>query len=129
MSVMKRIGVVASALVLVGAVASPAFAADRTMSVPGGYMKHVDNGDIFRVCDTRADGKGIYGQLWYDSFYATGGYKIVLKLSDGGDAGCDSAVHDIGNKGHYVMTVCSGSYAPDPWPNHSNCTHSAGFNE
>ncbi|MFI8326878.1 hypothetical protein [Streptomyces sp. NPDC085529] len=130
MSVMKRMGVAGvSAVVLVGAVASPASAADLTMSIPGGYMKHVDDGDIFRVCDTRGDGHGIYGELWYDSFYTTGGYKLVLKLSDGGDAGCGSAVHDIGNNGHYVMSVCSGGYPSGPWPNSSTCTHSAGFNE
>ncbi|MFB7361282.1 hypothetical protein [Streptomyces hydrogenans] len=127
---MKRMGVVgASAVVLVGATTSPAFAADLTLSIPGGYMKHVDDGDIFKVCDNRGDGQGIYGELWYDSFLTTGGYKLVLKLSDGGDAGCDSAKHDIGNSGHYVMSVCSGSYPSGPWPNQSTCTHSAGFNE
>jgi hypothetical protein len=130
MSVMKRIGVVgAGAAVLVGAVASPASAADLTVEVPGGYMKHVDDGDIFKVCDTRGDGQGIYGTLWYDSFYTTGGYKLVLKLSDGGDSGCGRSVYDIGNNGHYVMAVCYGSYPTDPWPIGSACTHSAGFNE
>ncbi|MER5556519.1 hypothetical protein ABT001_33520 [Streptomyces sp. NPDC002793] len=131
MSVLSRAAVAgASAVALVAAMASPASAANKSISNGYGYMKHVDDGDIFRVCDTRAEGVGVYGTLWYDSFVTTGGYKRVLNLSDGGDSGCGRAVHDIGNGGHYVMTFCAKRYPTNPWDTaSSSCIHSAGFNE
>ncbi|WKN17499.1 hypothetical protein NEH83_26955 [Streptomyces sp. JUS-F4] len=131
MSVLGRAAVAAvSAVALVGMMASPASAADKTLSLGAvGYMKFIDKGDIFKVCDTRAEGSGVYGTLWYDSFVTTGGYKRVFNLSDGGDKGCGRKVHDIGNGGHYVMTVCPGRYPTNPWDLEGSCTHSGGFNE
>jgi hypothetical protein len=106
---------------------------NATISISEGSLKFIDDGDIFEICDTQADGDGVYGALYYNSYVYTDGYQRVMTLNDGGDAGCDKKGHDIGNGGTYVMTICWTRYPTGPFETSSTsggkCTHSAEFNE
>ncbi|MFJ3968131.1 hypothetical protein ACIPYR_08185 [Streptomyces parvus] len=62
-----------------------------------GYMLYQDDGDMFSVCDTNADGHGVEGQL-VDYYTGT----TYLYIDDGGDKGCDKKGYDI-RANHYVM--------------------------
>ncbi|MFE7108582.1 hypothetical protein ACFU98_05155 [Streptomyces sp. NPDC057575] len=62
-----------------------------------GKMTFIDDGDMFEVCDTRADGHGVEGQLVDDT------QRVLLYVDDGGDAGCDKKGYNIGNGTQYQM--------------------------
>lgn len=101
--------------------AGTAMADDKTISVSGrGTMTFIDDGDVFKVCDTKADGYGVTGELFYQPWI--GDERLVLTVDDGGDAGCDKGGYNVGNDGTYRMRLCwngPGSY----------CTWSGEFNE
>ncbi len=75
----------------------------------GGYkrgtMSHTDDGDVFRVCDTRADGHGVVGLL-YASEPITNDWSLLRAEDDGGDSGCDSFTYDIKGGNTYRMRIC-----------------------
>ncbi|MGW4874430.1 hypothetical protein [Streptomyces chartreusis] len=94
-------------LSMIIASATPSSAdSDKTVYLPGGrgYMKFHDNGDVFEVCDTKADGHGVAGMLW-EKNQVTQNAKTVLVLEDGGDSGCAKKGHDIGNVYTYSMNI------------------------
>ncbi|MFG5723428.1 hypothetical protein [Streptomyces murinus] len=104
-----------SRLAAVGAVTFTAIAAstvpasahsDKIVYLPNGrgYMKFYDNGDVFEVCDTKADGHGVTGQLWAKNQITQNG-STVFTLKDGGDKGCDKKAYDIGKLHTYSMQV------------------------
>jgi hypothetical protein len=94
----------AAAVILAGS-ASPAMAADITLTGYWGTMKFIDDGDVFQVCDTYADGQGVKGYIKYQPILGTAG--IIETIDDGGDAGCDKKGVNIGNDGDYQMIFCS----------------------
>ncbi|NUV71420.1 MULTISPECIES: hypothetical protein [unclassified Streptomyces] len=91
-----------------GTLASPAHAAEAgearasntniTVKSSRGYMIFHDDGDMFSICDTNADGHGVEGQL-VDYYTGT----TYLYIDDGGDSGCDKKGYDISSGTHYVM--------------------------
>ncbi|MFF9521363.1 hypothetical protein ACF1DV_05200 [Streptomyces achromogenes] len=96
----------AAAATVVGFAAGPAAAADQKVSLPynRGYMYFTDDGDVFKVCDTYADGYGVTGQL--RTLNSTGtGIVTVLTIDDGGDAYCDEKSYDIIGAKSYSMWV------------------------
>ncbi|MFF4726602.1 hypothetical protein ACFY3M_14850 [Streptomyces mirabilis] len=121
----------AGAAALVVATASPAFAANMRVETIRGYMTFTDDGDVFKVCDTLADGKGVYGAVFYNSYFTTSGYERVMTVSDGGDSGCDSKGYNIGNSGTYTFVMCWGQYPTGPFqsPLDSPCDSTGEFNE
>ncbi|MET9520894.1 hypothetical protein [Streptomyces coeruleorubidus] len=121
----------AGAAAMVVATASPAFAANMRVETIRGYMTFTDDGDVFKLCDTLADGKGVYGAVFYNSYIATDGYQRVMTMSDGGDAGCGSKGHNIGNGGSYTFVMCWGRYPTGPFENElsSPCDSTGEFNE
>ncbi|WP_329220220.1 hypothetical protein OG352_26270 [Streptomyces sp. NBC_01485] len=102
-----RAGVVAAAAVtLIGFAASPAAADNLKISLPNGRgtMEHIDGGDKFRVCDTRADGHGVKGQL--RGIDARNHIFVIMTINDGGDADCGVASHDIRLDTPHDMVLC-----------------------
>ncbi|MFI0449188.1 hypothetical protein [Actinomadura sp. 6N118] len=97
-----------------------AMADDKKITVPGrGTLTFIDDGDVFKICDTRADGRGVSGEVWYQPWI--GDEKIVLRINDGGDSGCDKAGHNVGNGGTYQMRLCwDGPGSECIWSNEFN---------
>ncbi|MFI9587652.1 hypothetical protein ACIHCQ_38930 [Streptomyces sp. NPDC052236] len=100
-----RMAVAGAAVVSVLAVtASQAQAAvldtNRTISNSHGKFTFTDDGDVFEVCDTKADGYGMTGRL-----QESGSNDYVLTVTDGGDAGCDKKGYNIGNLREYQMSL------------------------
>ncbi|MFJ4878437.1 hypothetical protein ACIP93_24975 [Streptomyces sp. NPDC088745] len=97
--------VAASAAAVFVATATPATAADilvsnKTIRVGDrGSMTFIDDGDMFQVCDTKADGHGVSGRLIDNQ------YNEKLYITDGGDAGCDKKGYNIGQFGSYQMQL------------------------
>lgn len=106
-TMLKRGAVVgATAAVMIGFAASPALAANVSLSLPSGRgtMTFIDDGDKFRVCDTKADGYGVTG---YVRTITTDGRIIrVATIDDGGDAGCDTKEYDIMFNKPHDMELC-----------------------
>ncbi|WP_239105459.1 hypothetical protein [Streptomyces sp. 604F] len=134
----RSVGVGVAAAMLTFATAYPAVAvepdeigtlANKSISIPQGSLKFIDDGDVFEICDDAADGKGVYGELWYQPYVTPGSFSRIATFSDGGDAGCDKKGVNIGNGGQYVMTLCWGKYAGSAFPTAPPCTHSGTFNE
>ncbi|MFJ9041600.1 hypothetical protein ACIRF8_34165 [Streptomyces sp. NPDC102406] len=98
---MARIAVTGAAVAaVVTLAASPALAvSNKTITFPAGKgkMTFIDDGDMFEVCDTAADGYGMTGQL-IDRSYAQ-----MIEVTDGGDSGCDKKGYNIGNWTTYQM--------------------------
>jgi hypothetical protein len=66
-----------------------------------GTMTHYDaETDTFKVCDTQRDGHAVTGVL-----YRVGGSGDLLRISDGSDAGCNSASYDIRSGYTYYMDL------------------------
>ncbi|MGW1491022.1 hypothetical protein [Streptomyces sp. NPDC002402] len=63
---------------------------NKTISNGHGKMTYIDDGDMFEVCDTKADGHGMTGQVlgWQG--------RVKLTVTDGGDAGCDKGGYNVG---------------------------------
>ena len=97
----------AATLAVIAGSAAPASAlSDKTLNLPSGrgYMKFHDDGDVFSVCDTKADGHGVTGRLWeVNSITHNGG--TVLILTDGGDSGCGKKGYNVDDLHHYSMDV------------------------
>ncbi|MFI9587651.1 hypothetical protein ACIHCQ_38925 [Streptomyces sp. NPDC052236] len=96
-----RMAVAGAAVVSVLAVtASQAQAAvlvsNKTISNSHGKMTFIDDGDVFQVCDTKADGHGMTGELV--QIYDAGANQVRLTVTDGGDSGCDKKGYNIGNQ-------------------------------
>ncbi|MGW1491024.1 hypothetical protein [Streptomyces sp. NPDC002402] len=74
---------------------------NKTISLPGGRgtMTFIDDGDMFQVCDTKADGHGVSGRLIDNS------YNEKIYIEDGGDAGCDKKGYDVGQSGSFQMQL------------------------
>jgi hypothetical protein len=123
--------------VVLAASACPAIAAsaddvgvldNKSVETRGGKMTFIDDGDVFKICDTNADGKGVYGALFYAPYWDPNDHDRVMTISDGGDAGCDKKGHNIGNSGIFYMKICWGSY-PEGIDPDNGCDVSGGFNE
>ncbi|NGO78952.1 hypothetical protein G6045_25320 [Streptomyces sp. YC504] len=90
--------------------ASPAMAdTDRTIESSHGKFTFTDDGDMFKVCDTNADGFGVKGRL-----LESGTNDFVLTVEDGGDSGCSAPKgYNIGNLRDYQMWLTwNGGGAP-----------------
>ncbi|MFF3323020.1 hypothetical protein [Streptomyces sp. NPDC002889] len=97
-----RIAVAGAAVVTVLTVsASPALAdTNKTIYYPSGRgkMTYIDDGDMFQVCDTKADGHGMTGMV--EDLNHT-----ILIITDGGDAGCDKDGYDVGQMNSVRMAL------------------------
>ncbi|XUL89828.1 hypothetical protein ACQ86D_27050 [Streptomyces galilaeus] len=113
----------AATLAVIGGSAAPASAnSDKILYLPGGrgYIKYHDDGDVFTVCDTKADGHGVTGTLIaINQVTQNGG--TVWTLDDGGDSGCGKKAYDVGNLYTYQMTI--------NWHGNSDWYFSEWFNE
>ncbi|SCL69101.1 hypothetical protein GA0070606_4976 [Micromonospora citrea] len=109
---------------IVGSTA-PALASNKSLSLSGGRgtMTFIDDGDMFQVCDTRADGHGVTGELFYRSWLEPTSRR-VLTVDDGGDSGCDKSGYNVGNDGYYQMRLCWNGWDPIV-----SCQWSEEFNE
>ncbi|CAM5610698.1 hypothetical protein SALBM311S_05966 [Streptomyces alboniger] len=74
---------------------------NKKISIPGGRgtMTFIDDGDVFKVCDTKADGYGVSGRLIDNN------YNEKLYITDGGDADCGKKGYDVGQFGSYQMQL------------------------
>jgi hypothetical protein len=107
-----RIAVAGASLALVCAGSTPAWAADagvqwenKVISLSGGRgdMAFHDDGDVFEVCDTKADGAGVTGYV-YEKNPVTLNVRLVRSVSDGGDAGCGKiSDYDVGRWQIYML--------------------------
>jgi hypothetical protein len=111
-------GVVAATVV--GA-AAPAMAADSSIATERGYMLFIDDGDVFKVCDTMVDGHGVVGKLVRVNIF-TWSHTTVLTVTDGGDSGCDKKGYNIGNEFLY-------EYQMELWWDGDKITESPLFDE
>lgn len=107
-SLVKRLGVIAvTATTAVLLPASPALALEdieiKDVDLRA-YMIFHDNGDTFQVCDTRVDGGGVRGKLFYK---AIGGSWYVSDSASDGDGGpaCSKFASDVNNVGDYQMKL------------------------
>ncbi|MGW1491023.1 hypothetical protein [Streptomyces sp. NPDC002402] len=66
---------------------------NKTISNSHGKMTYIDDGDMFEVCDTNADGHGMTGMV---EKLVGSAPKTVLTVTDGGDAGCDKGGYNVG---------------------------------
>ncbi|MFF3323019.1 hypothetical protein [Streptomyces sp. NPDC002889] len=108
----------AAAAAVLTLTASPALAdSNKTISYPDGRgkMTYIDDGDMFQVCDTKADGHGMTGQLVDERLFP------MIVVTDGGDAGCDKKGYDVGNFGSYQMWLS--------WDGDGGTVKSGWFNE
>ncbi|MER5772071.1 hypothetical protein [Streptomyces sp. NPDC001985] len=82
---------------------------NKVISLPGGQgkMTFIDNGDMFEVCDTKADGHGVSGRLIDNN------YNEKLYIEDGGDAGCGKKGYNVGQLGSYQMQLSWNGGGPD----------------
>ncbi|MFH9003794.1 hypothetical protein ACH4E5_11220 [Streptomyces afghaniensis] len=96
----------AAAAMAIGFTAGPAAATDVGISLPSGRgtMKFIDDGDKFRVCDTKADGEGVTGYV--RQLRADGRIVTILTIDDGGDAGCDEKETDLIGRTPHDMLLC-----------------------
>ena len=101
---LTRLAVAAAmAMALMGLTAAPAAAAtNKTLVDSHGQFTFIDDGDVFQICDNKADGHGVTGQLQLRSG-VDGSLKTVMTINDGGDDGCDKQGFNIGNWHTYRM--------------------------
>ncbi|WP_406478506.1 hypothetical protein [Streptomyces sp. NBC_01615] len=103
-----RAATIGAAIGLVVGVATSAQAADAALSIYKdgsrvGYIHHFDaDPDSFSVCDTKADGYGVTGKLY--AFINTDWF-LLASEDDGGDAGCDGFIWDLGAGTQYMWTI------------------------
>ncbi|MFD7127343.1 MULTISPECIES: hypothetical protein [Streptomyces] len=93
----RAVAVAATAVTVLSASAYPAVALEedgvgvlgnKTLDIGSGTMTFIDDGDVFKICDTVKDGEGVYGALFYNSYVKPNGWDRVMKVADGGDASC-----------------------------------------
>ncbi len=70
----------------------------------GGWAAFVSNGDRLDVCDTRADGKRVRGELLYIT--STGSYRRVAEDANGANNSCASKSGDIPEGTRVTVRVC-----------------------
>ncbi|SDE02259.1 hypothetical protein [Actinokineospora iranica] len=99
------IGAVAAVMIVF--TAAPASAANAGVELPydRGDMTFIDDGDRFRVCDTRADGHGVTGYLRALN-HITGEIVTLASWDDGGDSGCDGGNFDVRGNTAHDMVLC-----------------------
>lgn len=138
-SKLTRMATIGAAATMLIASASPVMASqkkddvgtldeNKTVETYGGKMTFIDDGDVFKICDTDANGHGVYGALFYNSYINPNGWARVMTTEDGGDAGCDKKGYNIGNSGDYIMVICAAEYPTSILPN-SACDPSGSYNE
>jgi hypothetical protein len=93
----------AMAMAMVGLMASPASADNKSLGDSHGSFTFIDDGDMFEICDEKADGHGVIGRLVLVKAGIDGSFNYVLILDDGGDAGCDKQGFNIGNLHSYRL--------------------------
>ncbi len=68
-----------------------------------GAMTHYDaETDTFKVCDTQREGHSVTGTLWR---YGSPKNVLLLKITDGDDAGCNSGKYNIRSGYAYYMQL------------------------
>ncbi|MGW2265402.1 hypothetical protein [Streptomyces koyangensis] len=92
---------------LIGFTAAPAAAANAGVELPydRGDMTFIDDRDVFKVCDTKADGHGVTGTLRGIS-HLTGKIVNLKSWDDGGDSGCDGGNYDVRGNSAHDMVLC-----------------------
>jgi len=91
------------ALALVGMTAAPASATtNKVLDDSHGSFTFIDDGDVFKICDTKADAHGVKGQLQLRSG-VDGSISTVMTISADGNGNCDSQGFNIGNIHSYRM--------------------------
>ncbi|WP_416972373.1 hypothetical protein [Streptomyces sp. 4F14] len=106
-TLLKSGGIVAaSAAIFLGVASAPAFAGNVGISLPNnrGNMTFIDDGDKFRVCDTRVDDHGVTGYV--RQLRADGRIVTILTVDDGGDNGCDTKETDLIGRTPHDMVLC-----------------------
>ncbi|MEU9609516.1 hypothetical protein [Streptomyces sp. NPDC048057] len=100
----RGLAVATAATALTLSMTSSAHAANATLWVNDrGYIKHIDDGDRFEVCDRKADGHGVTGTLrGYDD---TGQNVILGRASDGGDGGCGTFFYNVQKYREYLLII------------------------
>ncbi|MGW7330479.1 hypothetical protein ACWGIU_18165 [Streptomyces sp. NPDC054840] len=96
----------AAAVTMIAVTASPALAADQNMTLSNshGRMTFNDSVDVFEICDTSADGRGVSGGLTHKYTGGVSYTETAFTLSDGGDAGCDKIGYNVQGWPHnYAM--------------------------
>lgn len=97
------LGTLLAATALPLALAAPAHAVEnKTLVDSHGQFTFIDDGDVFKICDTNADGHGVTGQLQLRSG-VDGSISTVMTINDGGDNDCDKQGFNIGNWHTYRM--------------------------
>ncbi|MFF7310646.1 hypothetical protein [Streptomyces sp. NPDC008137] len=101
----KRIGVtvIAAASAMIVSIAPAAAITDIKIAGNGGTFTFHDDGDVFEVCDTNADGAAVLGRLYYKPI--GGDWYVTEEEEDGGDGGCDKMPHDVNGVGDYQMKL------------------------
>ncbi|MFJ4946471.1 hypothetical protein ACIP4V_28315 [Streptomyces albidoflavus] len=70
-----------------------------------GKMTFHDDGDVFSVCDLKADGGAIVGKVWYKPVIG-GEWTSIASEGDSSDAGCDKITSvDVEIAGNYQMRL------------------------
>ncbi|WP_159054528.1 hypothetical protein [Streptomyces dysideae] len=105
---LKRGSIVAAAAAMaIGFAAGPAAAGNVGIQLPSGRgtMTFIDDGDDFKVCDTKADGHGVTGKV--RQLTPQGRIVVIATIDDGGDAGCDWATDlDLIGTWPHDMLLC-----------------------
>ncbi|MFF7232641.1 hypothetical protein [Streptomyces sioyaensis] len=101
----KRIGITClTALTAMLISAAPAAAhTNIKISDITGSMTFIDDGDVFKICDTHADGAAVLGRLYYKSI--GGDWHVSREDADGGDRGCNKFEADVNGVGDYKMKL------------------------
>jgi hypothetical protein len=97
----------AAAATMLAATAAPALAdSNIILKFSHGYFLYHDSGDVFEICDTNADGHGVTGVLLEANDHSpVPGYGEVLRIDDGGDAGCDKEGYDVSPSVSYTYQM------------------------
>lgn len=101
---MKLVFVAAATVALVGGATAYATADDLGAKAAPiaknayGYITFIDNGDKFKVCDTKKDGRGVVGSV-HDT------REMLDYDTDGGDSGCDYFTYDVVEGPEYHLEI------------------------
>jgi hypothetical protein len=115
----------AAGMALAATVASPAYAADKWLYLTGdgnqyASMVFVDNGDVFKIYDDRADGYGPTGYLQEYSYRLLLWETVAYKHNGAGDGNPVKFGYDITTGLLYRMKLCQ---------TNAGCTTSGTFTE
>ncbi|MDA1360526.1 hypothetical protein O1R50_12890 [Glycomyces luteolus] len=106
---------------LVAGITSPAYAADTNIdlvydSMLVGEMRHVDDGDDFRVYDWYRDGHGVKGTLQAQHPVTRQWSTIESKYNNTGGGTYVEFQYDVLSVERYRLVVCLQDGASDPTP-------------